>query len=54
MVSEVRCYRGAPDTNLCPSPCVLIKMANIDFRLAFATSAYKADLSDEDQRQERQ
>jgi len=54
MVSKVRCYRGASDTDLGPSPCVLIKMANIDFRLAFAGSAYKANLSDEDQRQERQ
>ena len=54
MVRNVSCYRGAPDTDLCPNPCVLIKMAYIDFRLAFAGSAYKADLSDEDQRQERQ
>ena len=54
MVSNVRCYRWASYSDPCPSPCIFIKMADIYFRLAFAGSAYQADLSYEDQRQERQ
>ncbi len=49
MVSKVVWYCGGPDIDLFPNPCVRIKMANINFRLTMACSAYKADLSDEHQ-----